>query len=119
MKTSTVASQPARSSTAGRVAEKRAKHPLLTEKRWMAQVIALARMLGYRVYHTWDSRHSQGGFPDLVLVRRPRVIFAELKREDGRVTREQQAWIDELRACGQEVHIWRPSDLETIVRVLR
>jgi len=87
------------------------------------------------------------GFPDLVLVRREvvrmsdtpdrcfhgvvifaqpnipcefpgRVIFAELKSMRGALTEEQQEWIDTLKAAGQEVYVWRPSDIEEIERVL-
>jgi hypothetical protein len=39
---------------------------------------SLVHLLGWRVYHTWDSRKSEPDFPDLVLVR-DRVMFAELQ----------------------------------------
>lgn len=51
------------------------KPRLPTSPRWVrerdfqAAVMELARLLGWRVYHTWDSRKSEPGFPDLVLVR--------------------------------------------------
>lgn len=70
------------------------------------------------MYHTFDSRRSAPGFPDLVLTRRPRVIFAELKRDDGRPTVHQEAWLDDLRACGQEVFLWKPSDWKSIEKEL-
>ena len=53
----------------------------MTEDRWQALVVLEARARGWRVYHTHDSRRSAAGFPDLVLVRPPRVVFAEA--EDG------------------------------------
>jgi hypothetical protein len=40
-----------------------------TEKQFMAQVIQLARLRKWLVYHTHDARRSVAGFPDLVLVR--------------------------------------------------
>lgn len=49
------------------------------------------------------------GFPDLVLVRE-RVVWAELKTSTGRLSPEQQAWIESLRAAGQEVYLWTHSD---------
>ena len=82
--------------------------PRLTEKRFQQQVLELARLCGWAAYHTHDSRRSSAGFPDLVLTRRPRVIFAELKSDRGAPSPAQRAWIDELRACGQEAYIWRP-----------
>jgi len=93
--------------------------PRLTERAFMAQVVRLATLLHWRAYHTHDSRHSSAGFPDLVLVRRPRVIFAELKSDRGRCTPEQRAWLAELAECSVEVTLWRPSDWEEIERCLR
>ena len=62
-------------------------------------IIDAAHTGGWLVYHTHDSRRSQKGFPDLVLVRPPQVIFAELKGPGGRVTPEQQVWIEALEDC--------------------
>ena len=36
---------------------------LITEKDFMAQVVALAQTLGWRVWHCHDSRRSAAGFP--------------------------------------------------------
>ena len=92
----------------------------LTEKEFLAQVVELAEVLGFRSYHTFDSRRSAAGFPDLVLVRPPRVIFAELKRQNGRVTIPQHLWFHDLDECpGVEVYIWKPSDWNEIVEVMR
>lgn len=84
------------------------------------QVIPLARMCGFVVYHTHDSRRSEPGFPDLVLVRPPRFILAELKRQDGKLTGPQRRWQTLLAACpGVETHVWRPADLDQIAVTLR
>jgi hypothetical protein len=91
----------------------------LTERAFQSQVVRLARLFGWACYHTRDSRRSEAGFPDLVMVRRPRVVWAELKSERGRLSPEQKAWIEELRASGQAVYIWRPSSWQEIERVLR
>lgn len=93
--------------------------PKLTERRFSQQVVDYATLMRWRVYRTHNSRHSPAGFPDLVLVRRPRVVWAELKSERGRATKEQLAWIGELFACSQEVYIWRPSDWPKVERILR
>src|SRR5262249_31803425 len=89
----------------------------LAEKEFQAQVVQLARLLRWRVYHTYDSRRSAPGLPDLLLVRE-RVLWAELKTESGRVTPAQRAWIEALAAAGQEVRLWRPRDWPTIQAVL-
>ncbi len=92
----------------------------VSEKEWMAQVVAWARRAGWDHYHSWNSRHSPAGFPDLVLVR-PRtyeILFIEVKTERGRVTHAQWKWLADLEACGERVLVWRPSDAEHIKRVL-
>ena len=95
----------------------------VSEKAFMQMVIDAARLLGWRVYHTFDSRRSPEGFPDLVLVRDGRLVFAELKTERGKLSPSQQAWLAELEEVryqrGIEVYTWRPRDWEQIERVLR
>lgn len=92
----------------------------ITEGELQGFVVTLARLHGWLAYHTYDSRRSEAGFPDLCLVRGGRVIFAELKSEKGKVTAAQQRWIDALTASGTvEVYLWRPSDLDDLDRILR
>lgn len=84
----------------------------MSEATLQAQVITAARAVGWLVYHTHDSRRSQPGFPDLVLVhaRQGRVLFRELKAERGRVHPKQREWLEALQAAGQNAAVWRPSD---------
>ncbi len=84
----------------------------------MGQVVQLARLYGRLAYHTHDSRRSAAGFPDLTLVRGRRLLFAELKREAGRTTAEQDGWREALREAGQEAYLWRPSDWPSIETAL-
>jgi hypothetical protein len=81
----------------------------------------LCKLFGWKMQFSWTSLHSPRGFPDLVLANpeQRRVIFAELKSEKGILRPEQQAWLDILKACGQEVYLWRPHDIEEIARILR
>lgn len=95
-----------------------------TEAGFQRTVTEYATWRGWRWYHTHDSRRSPSGFPDLVLVRGQNLIFVELKSEKGRVTSDQQEWIDALSATnydhsGPLVFVWRPSDWESIERELR
>jgi hypothetical protein len=92
--------------------------PPISEKQFMGQVVQLARLMGWMVYHTHISIHSQAGFPDLTFVRGDRLIFAELKRESGRTTPEQEHWLDALRQAGQEAYLWMPSDWSAIEATL-
>lgn len=88
----------------------------VTERAWRQQVFSWAKARGWLVYFTWSSVHSVAGFPDLVLVRGDRCIFAELKTERGKLTDAQAYWIERLRGCPQlEVYVWRPSDEEEVL----
>jgi protein gp37 len=92
---------------------------VMTEKELSQQVQQLARLKGYRVYHTFLSVYSEPGFPDLCMAKEGRLIFAELKTERGKVTSSQKDWLEVLaasKAC--EVYIWRPGDWDEIVKVL-
>jgi hypothetical protein len=90
----------------------------ITERQWDALVDDLARFLGWRSYHTHDSRRSEKGFPDRVYVR-DRVIFLELKTERGRVKLEQVAWGEALVRAGAEYYLIRPSDWALVLDVLQ
>ncbi len=91
----------------------------VSEKQFQAQILQLARLAGWRCYHTHDSRCSAPGFPDLVLVRKPVILFVELKSESGKLRPEQREWLELLGRCGRvEARLWRPSDFEEIEKTL-
>lgn len=95
---------------------------ITTEKDLESQVKGLAKLFGWKYYHTWRSIHSPAGFPDCVMVRGERIIFAELKSEKGQVSPKQQDWLDALGNVGDkdvQVYIWRPADFEKIAEVLK
>ena len=94
------------------------KEVVLSEKDFQKKVVDFATKLGYKCFHDYDSRRNAPGFPDLVLVSRY-VIFAELKTDTGRLTDAQVEWIQALTAAeGVYAVVWRPSDWETIVKIL-
>lgn len=94
--------------------------PALTEREFQRQVMDLAGILGWSIYHPALSKWSERGWPDLALVRPPRFVLAELKRENGKTTDHQDRWLDMLRACpGIEAYLWRPSDIDAIAGILR
>ena len=107
--------------------------PPITEAEWQEQVVQLAAMLGWRTMHVrraigrraggrgWQTSTSVNGWPDLTLwsERQGRLVFAELKSDAGRCTPEQDAVISSLRHAGQDVHVWRPRDLDAVAAVLR
>ena len=85
----------------------------------MTQVIALAKLKGWKTFHPHFSRFSTAGFPDLLMVKRPRIIVCELKRETrSKVEQAQLDWLAEFRACGIPAYLWRPSMWSEIEAVL-
>ena len=90
---------------------------LMRESEFQASVVRLAQALGWKVYHTKNSRRSAPGFPDLVLSRE-RIIYAECKTEVGKLSQDQKDWLDSLGGAGGEVYVWRPrcmADIEDIL----
>lgn len=100
----------------------------MTEREFQSQVVALARILGWRVHHTRPARTASGwrtpiqgdaGWPDLVLLRGSRLVVAELKVGRNRPTAEQAAWLEALNKAIAEVYLWTPLDWDEIERLLR
>jgi hypothetical protein len=85
----------------------------ISEGEFQAKVIEFAKAHGWLHYHTYDSRKSVAGFPDLVLVR-GEVIWAELKDEKRKVSDEQKEWLEALRVAGQKAYVWRPRDWQNV-----
>jgi hypothetical protein len=86
----------------------------------------LARLCGWKVYYTFDSRRSTAGYPDLTLLKpicgnQPaRLVFAELKSHKGKLTAEQTEWLKLLgEVQGIEVHCWKPCHWNQIVEILK
>jgi hypothetical protein len=79
----------------------------------------LLRDRGWLGYHTRDSRGSDPGFPDVVALRGPRLVVAELKSEGRKPTMAQTEWLRGFTSAGVlEVYLWRPEDIPEINRVL-
>jgi len=101
----------------------------MTEAEFQAQVLQLARVYGWKIHHdrpamSRDGRwatHVQGdaGFPDLVLAHpRHGTLYAELKTDKGKLSPAQVEWVQTLTDAGAEVHVWRPAQLDLIVKRL-
>ena len=96
----------------------------MSERELQSAVIEMAKLLGWRVMHTRPARMLDGrwrtplegheGFPDLVLLRPPRLVIVELKSKKGTLTQEQAVWLNAFRASGPriETYEWRPSNWE-------
>ena len=103
-----------------------------SEDSWTDYLIAMGNSLGWKVVHfprvrtnykgktRWETvyRGDGKGWLDMVFWRE-RVIYAELKEENGKPTPDQIIVMQELKVAGQEVYCWKPSDLESIRRILQ
>ncbi len=127
----------------------------ISETAFSTQVEDLLKLYQWRWTHfrpAWSSKgyrtpiKGHKGFPDYVCVRPPRLIFAEIKSEIGKLSPEQDGWLDDLRECVRmitlepipigsikgikltksgglipslEVYLWRPSQFEEILEILK
>ena len=87
----------------------------MTEAELLAEVTKRCDQLGLRYHHCRDSRHCEGdpGFPDLVIFGCRKLLFRELKSEDGRSSRAQLSFLDVLRMNRLNIGIWRPEDWDS------
>lgn len=108
----------------------------ITEKQFSSPVEDLLNRFGWHWCHFRPARTEKGwrtalsghqGLPDYIAVRPPRLLIFELKSERGKVSPKQQEWLDILKQCTPildmipipEVYLFRPSQLEEIVGILR
>lgn len=88
----------------------------IPEQSVLSAVRLHARLNGWLVYHTHDSRHSEPGFPDIVATNGEQILFAELKSATGKLTKDQDTWLNLLTHTGiVDVHLWRPEDMPIII----
>lgn len=95
----------------------------MNEREFQGLVLDAAAVFGWKLqYHTFDSRRSAAGYPDLTLIHEGKgwVMLIELKTEQGVVTKKQQRWLDGFTKAGVFATVWRPSDWDSgeIPRVL-
>lgn len=86
----------------------------MRESQFQEQVVELATLYGWKHFHVYDSRRTDPGWPDLILVRVPELLAVELKTQRGRLSPAQEQWIHDLMDCGIETYVWRPSHFDAI-----
>lgn len=92
----------------------------MREREFQALIVEAAGYLGWRVYHTYDARRSQPGWPDLILLRPPVLLALELKTERGRVRPGQLEWLADLdQVPGVTARLVRPGDWEDVLALLQ
>lgn len=60
-----------------------------------------------------DACDGPAGMPDLVIIGRSRILWRELKGDDGRVTTAQLDFGDAICRAGGSWSVWHPVDLST------
>ena len=111
-----------------------------TEAQFTQAVIEYAKLRGWLVAHFRPAQTAKGyrtpmqgdvGYPDLTMARTGRVVFAELKAEKApkKLPDGQQAWKDALQGMWvaddgslnvyDTAYVWRPSDWDQVLEVLK
>lgn len=100
-----------------------------TEDEFLRQVLALAKLHGWRRAHFRPARTALGwrtavsgdgaGFPDLVLLRGKRQVIAELKARRKKPEPAQHEWLAAFDLVGAEVYVWFPEKWPEIESVLQ
>jgi hypothetical protein len=94
---------------------------MLLEEEFLKQVLEYAKIRGWRTAHFRPGMMANGryvtpgqgdwkGFPDVVAVRDSRLIFSELKKDDGEMSPEQVEWMLHLWSvkAKPECTLWTP-----------
>ena len=99
-----------------------------TEASFLADVLTLAKLHGWRTIHVRPAWTKKGwktplqgdgeGFPDLLMLKGMKIIAAELKGPRGSVSHEQRAWLMAFREAGVISYLWRPKDWKRIEEIL-
>ena len=97
----------------------------MSEAQFTSAVIELAMYRGWMVCHFRPARTARGwrtpieghkGFPDLVMARDGKVIYAELKVGRNKLRPDQELWATAL----PDLYVWTPAQLrDEIPDVLR
>lgn len=100
----------------------------VTESAYQAQIVDFADRRRWVSMHVHRSRVGDRvvtttgldgtGWPDLTCFRPPRRVAIEVKRELGKLTPEQEAWLEILAASGFETLVARPSNWDEVVALL-
>lgn len=98
----------------------------MNEDQFRREVTQIAQDWGWTVAHAGRARAGRRwitpiatGFPDLVLLRPPQLVFIELKTTRGVRSPEQVKWIGDLQQCtGVEAYFADPDDAEELWHLL-
>ncbi|MCL6437229.1 MAG: VRR-NUC domain-containing protein [Rubrobacteraceae bacterium] len=89
----------------------------ISEKNFTTRVKGIFRAAGWLTYHTWNSKHSDPGFPDLMLVRDGRLVAMELKVKNNKISECQARWLEALARAGIETYVMWPRHEAEITKI--
>ena len=96
-----------------------------SEGKLKSYIEKIAAQWGWLFYHTYRSKRSPEGYPDVTLVKPPWYIVAELKSLTGEPSEDQWVWLYDLQEVAEanpyfEVYLLRPTDedIELITRLI-
>jgi hypothetical protein len=95
----------------------------IPEKDFLATVRGMGEVYAWRVYQVLDTanyaKRTSKGWPDLFMVKEGRALAIEGKTEKGRVTPDQQEWIELLATVpGITSGVYRPRDMDELERLI-
>lgn len=102
----------------------------LSEQEWQKQVEEALRWYGWWWMHIPPNvvvcpgchrkiyRGIARGFPDILAIKPPYILWIELKTERGALDPDQQRVHAMLQDCGQRVLRVRPRDRETVLNLI-
>ena len=99
----------------------------ISEEDFRQGISEAATLQGWMVYHTYDSRRSNEGWPDLFMIHpaKMRIVILETKAMKTKTTAKQKVWIKALQKFAVVVGpkylyaaIVRPSDQALIDSLL-
>ena len=75
----------------------------MTEQMMQDSIRVAALQYGWKFYHTHNSRRSDAGYPDCVMIRDGVMLVYELKAQRGRVSPQQREWLAAFAGLGFNV----------------
>jgi hypothetical protein len=92
----------------------------VSEKAFEAQVVRQAKGWGWTAYKDVVAWRSDPGWPDLVMLRRGRLVVVECKTVRGKLTAAQREWLLAWWESGRcdGPYVWTPACWGEIARIL-
>lgn len=96
--------------------------PMKNKMVFVKHIVNYAKFRGWRVYvKTGNHEDSNGGFPDLVLVRSPDIVVGKVVMAEKDLSDGAKLWLSDMARTlgGKSVCIWRPTAMPEIVHRLK